>query len=192
MLKTPGFVRHTRPRIGRSSFSTMFFRLPMAIAALALSSCVVQRQVVFNEAEARWSAGTGSGSIAGRVFVVLQNDSERVGRNTTLDLAPATAYFTEGIQVAFARNRRLSPGDPRARKYVRTAPTNEEGEFEFHHLPAGEYYLGTDVQWSHSFLDADSNEVWLKEVVPIYTRVSVKDGQTVKVTGWTYGRQTSQ
>jgi hypothetical protein len=171
--------------------ATVLRRLFPAVLALGLCSCVVQRQAVFNESAAKWSAGSGNGSVVGRVFVVMKNDSERVGRNTTIDAAPATDYFKEVIDVAFARNRKLTPGDPRAKKYVRTIPTNDEGEFEFHHLPAGDWFIGTDVEWRHSILDADSNEVWLKEVVPIYARVTVKDGQTVKVTDWNYGRQTS-
>jgi hypothetical protein len=179
-------------RLRSFNFSSMPGRLVLAVAALGLCSCVVQRQAVFNESAAKWSAGSGSGSVVGRVYVVMQNDSERVARNTTIDIAPATDYFKEVIDVAFARNRKLTPGDPRAKRYVRTVPTNDEGEFEYHHLPAGDWFVGTDVEWRHSFLDADSNEIWLKEIVPIYARVSVKDGQTVKVTDWTYGRQTSQ
>jgi hypothetical protein len=105
----------------------------------------------FSEADARWAAATGTGSVTGRVFVIMRNDSERVGRNTTIDLAPATPYYAEIIAVAFARNRKLTPGDPRAKRYVRTVPTKDEGEFEFHHLPAGDYFVGTDVQRKHSF-----------------------------------------
>jgi hypothetical protein len=173
-------------------FGSSLGRLVLAVATLGLCSCVVQRQAVFNESAAKWSAGSGSGSVVGRVFVVMRIDSERVGRSTTIDIAPATDYFKEVIDVAFARNRKLTPGDPRAKKYVRTVPTNDEGEFEFHRLPAGDWFVGTDVQWRHSILDADSNEVWLKEIVPIFAHVTVKDGQTVKVADWTYGRQTSQ
>jgi hypothetical protein len=169
----------------------MLHRLSFVPFALALASCVVQRQAVFNETDARWAATTGTGSVMGRVFAIMKDDSERVARNTTIDLAPATPYFAEVISVAFARDRKLTPGDPRSKKYVRTVPTNDEGEFEFHHLPAGDYFVGTDVQWNHSILDADSNEISIKEVVPIYARVTVRAGETVKVTDWTYGRQRS-
>ena len=110
----------------------------LTITALLLSSCEIQRQVLFNPADFPRAGLTGNGSVVGRAFVVMKDDSERPVRNSTIDLAPVNAYFTEVVQVAFARNRKLSPGDPRAKRYVRTVPTDEEGNFEFHHLPAGD------------------------------------------------------
>jgi hypothetical protein len=163
-----------------------------ALAALAFSSCEVQRQVAFNPADFPKASLTGNGSVVGRAFVIMKDYLDRPVRNSTIDLAPVNAYLTEDMRIAFARNRKLSRGDPRAQKYVRTVPTDEEGNFEFHHLPAGEYYLGTTVDWSHSYYDGDSNLISVGEDVPLYTRVTVRDGQTIKVTDWSYGRQKSR
>lgn len=73
-------------------------RLVLVGLAFSFCSCVVQRQVAFNEADFRRAAGVGTGSVVGRCFVVMRDDSERPAANTTIDLGPVNAYTTEVIR----------------------------------------------------------------------------------------------
>ncbi len=91
----------------------------------------------------------------------------------------------------FVRQDKLTPGDPRFDKYRRTVPTDGDGYFQFHHLPAGDYYVGTSATWSRWFW-SDDQKVTMIDTVPLYARVTVRDGQTAKVSDWHYGRMRSK
>lgn len=82
---------------------------------------------------------------------------------------------------------------------MHSTQTDEHGNFEFRHIPPGDYYVVTKVSWIHNFTDlrlvgsADDNNYMPVEATQelsqwIYARVSVKNGQTVKVTNWNRGK----
>lgn len=171
-------------------------RAPFFIMTLFLAACAeapVQRQQVFREADFRGHGGSGSGSVVGRAFVTMRDHSERIVANDSVELTPVTAYSTEAVDILFARNREITTGDSRFKKYIRTAPTDADGHFAFHHLPSSEYYVTGAAYFTHWFWNNDNTEkVVMHDCLPIYARVSVKDGQTTRVTDWSYGRQTSR
>jgi hypothetical protein len=167
------------------------------LAALLFSACEgppQPRQTPFNEADFAKTRGAGSGSITGQGYIVMKNDSIRF-LDTSIDLVPVNAYTTEIIQRRLIEGHNLLPADPRYRQYVRSAPADDHGRFAFHNLPSGDYYLGSSVDWRDWswFTDNDNNmyKVWSNYAVPIYAQVTVKNGQTVRVTDWNYGKQRS-
>jgi hypothetical protein len=172
----------------------------LVAAALALSSCaeaIVPRRVTFNEADFTRTRGTGSGSVVGRASTV-EDGSPRFAQKIEIDLAPVNAYTTEVVKRRFEGGENLGPADPRYSKYLHSTQTDEHGNFEFRHIPPGDYYVVTKVSWIHDFTDlrlvgsADDNNYMPVQATQeisqwIYARVSVKNGQTVKVTNWNQG-----
>ncbi len=71
--------------------------------------------------------------------------------------------------------------------------TDGLGEFAFHNLPSGDYYLGPTVEWEdwnwNTDIDGALYRVDIHYVQPIYARVAVRNGQTVRVTDWTAGKK---
>jgi hypothetical protein len=160
-------------------------------AALFFSSCaapLVQRQAPFSEADFARTSGTGSGSVTGQVFVTMTNHTTKIGSNADLVLLPVNAYTAESIQRKYINGENLVDGDPRYYKYVRATHADEQGSFAFRHLPPGDYFVGTNVVWSHWIWNTDGEGVMYKITISyrtrIFARVSVRDGQTVQVTDW--------
>ncbi len=161
-------------------------------AALSLTSCaepIIPRQQVFHVPDYTASQGRGSATIAGRVFVTMRDNSERIGAHEQVELVAVTPYTEEIMEVEFTQSRTLSPSDPRFQKYIRSTQTDDQGRFAFHGLPAGEYFVTSNVEWEHWFWNDDlTQKVYVHDTVPIHSRVAVKGGQAVAVSDWIYGR----
>jgi len=170
------------------------------VAALALSSCEVARQVPFNEAVFKRTSGTGSGTVTGQLTAGLtsvgwtgRHDSTLVGSNEDIALLPVNAYTDESIQRKYIKGENLADGDPRYAQYLRIGQTDDHGYFTFRKIPPGDYYVGSEVHWTtyYWFPDQDNNlqkwAVW--HTTMVYARVSVRNGQTSPVTEWHYGKE---
>lgn len=168
----------------------------LAAGALGLSSCAapdVPRQQVFHESDFKGYGGSGSNSVVGRAFVVMRDQSQHPASNILVQVTPANTYTAEIIDVVFARNREITDPDPRFEKYIRSSQTDADGNFSFHRLPDGEYYVTSTVNFTHWFWNNDSTEkVVMQDSIPVYARISVHGGQTVRVTDWDYGCHTSK
>jgi hypothetical protein len=166
--------------------------------ALSFVSCEgppVPHQVTYRDADFAAARGTGSGAVVGQAFATMEDNSVRYLENSSIDLQPVNAYTTEIIERRFARGENLMPSDPRYLRQGRSAPTDATGHFEFHGLPSGEYYVGSSVDWKNWYWNTDGEgvmyKVWVQYAQPVYARVSVKNGQTVRVTDWSYGKERS-
>jgi hypothetical protein len=174
------------------------FCVPLLGAVLLLAACEgppVPHQVAYHEADFTSARGTGSGSIMGQAFVTMKDNSVQYMENSSLDLQPVNAYTTEIIERRFVQGENLMPSDPRYIRQGRSAPTDAMGHFEFHGLPPGEYYMGNSVDWKDWQWNTDGEgvmyKVWIQYAAPIYAKVSVRNGQTVRVTDWNYGKERS-
>ena len=171
-----------------------------AVAAVSFSSCVVSRQVPFNEADFARTTGTGSGSVTGHASVTFSwldwtgtQTTTRTADNETVVLFPVNAYTTELIQRKYMAGVNLADGDPRYLKYLRSTPTDDQGNFAFHQIPPGEYYVGSIVNWNSHYWSNDSEGILQKYTIRrnmlICSRVSVSNGQTTRVTRWIQGKR---
>jgi hypothetical protein len=85
----------------------------IAGAGLMSSSCEVARQTPFNEADYQWARGAGSGSVRGKAFIEMKDNSVNVASDTDIALIPANAYTAEFITRQAQHGAHLAPADHR-------------------------------------------------------------------------------
>ena len=92
---------------------------------------------------------TGSATLAGQAFRTQRGGGvvKAAGRTITLD--PATTIGNEWWGKAGKHwvHRDESPPSPGFQKARRTTVADAEGRFTFSSLPAGKYYVRTEVTW---------------------------------------------
>lgn len=163
--------------------------------ALAFPACapIVSHQVPFREADFAAPHGHGTGSVTGQVSVPLGNGfSTIVGVDEKPQLLPVNAYTSEIIQKQFVEGRNLAPSDSGLARYLHIAQADGMGNFTFRGVPAGSYFLVSQVESSHCIWNTDQDgnlsKITITNRTPLYARISVHDGQTVKVPDWTRGK----
>lgn len=163
-------------------------RIAALVALLWLAACTASRQVAFNEADFAATAGHGSGTISGRVFAVLDGDRTVGAGHDVVALAPVNAYTAENIQRRFVNGENLRSADRRIDKYARGTTTDGDGNFVIRGIPAGDYFVQTEVSWTTQHRETDNDGIEENMNVDhhklIYARVSLKNGQTARVTSW--------
>lgn len=131
------------------------------IASFALlSGClqtVVETTQQFDPNSGRYILANGSGEISGQAFMRQQGGGVVTCAGEEVALMPATAYQQERMAIIFGNTQggvrtsgvgNVPPArDPRAKKLERTTICDAEGDFVFSGLAAGDYYVGTRVQW---------------------------------------------
>jgi len=179
---------NTLSRLIMKSFSLSKFLTPAA--AIILSSCGLPqpRQVAFDESAFVRYGGSGSGSITGNATGAVWDETKTADHQDTVKLMPVTPYTDEIVQRVYANWERLEKSDPRLKKYVRKTHPDDKGHFEFHNLPAGDYYVSCSISgyFPSSSTDAAGNSVDTSDTENrwVYQRVSVGSGQTVNVSQW--------
>jgi hypothetical protein len=125
-------------------------------AMLALSSCATVIPLpTWNasgaalEAEYEPYMQQGTSQIVGQAFFAQRGGGtvKAAGRNVTLD--PATTIGNEwwGKAGKVWVHRELMPPSPGFVKARRTVVADAEGRFSFKEIPAGKYYVRTEVTW---------------------------------------------
>jgi hypothetical protein len=103
----------------------------------------------FTEAEYQAYTAEGAASITGQAFLTQRGGGvvKAAGRTVTLD--PATSVGNEwwGKAGKIWVNRSYTPPSPGFHKTRRTTVADADGRFKFSGLPAGRYYVRTDVTW---------------------------------------------
>lgn len=91
----------------------------------------------------------GTGSVIGQAFLTQSGGGvvKAAGRTVTLD--PATTVGNEwwGKAGKLWVYRALTPSSPRFTNARRTTVADADGRFKFSELPAGKYYVRTEVTW---------------------------------------------
>ena len=161
------------------------------VMAPLLSSGEVARQVPFHEAEFKWTRGKGTGAVAGQAYIEMRDNSMKRGRRSYIVLFPVNAYTTEFIMRQYVHGEHLALADPRMARYLSDETADDQGNFSMRDLAPGDYYVGTMVNWEHHYWSTDSNNILQKVTVHhaqyIYARVTVRNGQTTRVTDWSQG-----
>ena len=124
--------------------------------AVALSGCVtVAPPPSWNTSDERLEsehaayADKGTSTISGQAFLTQAGGSvvKAAGRNVTLD--PATTIGDEwwGKAGKYWAHRHVLPPSPAFIKARRTVVADADGKFSFKAIPAGKYYVRTEVTW---------------------------------------------
>jgi hypothetical protein len=157
---------------------------------LFLCSCAQQRTVAFDEAAFTRYGASGSGTVTGTAFLTIAKDNTITAGDSKSEvkLMPANAYTDEIVAKHYQTNLKIAPADPRFKKYVRKTNSDGAGHFAFHHVPPGVYYVSCDLAWNAPSTSTDSNGAILATSDSmthwIYKKISVGNGQTVRVESW--------
>lgn len=111
----------------------------------------------FNENEVKWFINPGTSSIKGLAKFKSKNDDIRFGKDFWVELNPYSAYTKERLNDIYKDDNsayvyiengipKFIP-DPEGYHKTRKVMCNEEGEFEFNNLPAGDYYVIAFMLW---------------------------------------------
>jgi len=164
----------------------------LAIAASLCSCAPMPRHVPYNEAAFAPYKGAGSGTVSGRAFTVLRDNTVKVAENCDIGLMPDTAYSEEIANRVFTRGKKLQPADPRFTKYVRYGTTDGDGNFVFNQVHPGDYYVFMDLPFHYTDHETDSDgnttAYRIEDDQWIFAQITVKDGQTTKVNDWAQGK----
>lgn len=162
-------------------------------ASLAFCSCApLPHTVPFNEAAFAPYSHSGSASVSGTAFTILRDKSQiTANQNAVLRIMPANEYTDEITAKRYDRDRKLEPADPRFLRYVRKIHPDENGNFAFHNLPAGNYYVSCHLKWETegTFVDSDGT-IWpTTEDIDqwVYQKISLKSGQSAHIDSWIQG-----
>lgn len=124
-----------------------------------------QISVPFIESDYAEYRGWGSGAIVGRTAA-----------GVPINCNPATSYTSEFVERS-TKGVRLSPADPRVWTYHRQTIADANGNFEFHGLPRGEYYVYTGIGWGLR----GGYGVAVPSGAMVHQRVTVRPGERTKV-----------
>jgi len=91
----------------------------------------------------------GTGSLSGQAFLAQKNGGVVKGAGNQVLLDPATSVGNEWWGKAGKRwvFRMLTPPSPGFAKARRTVTADADGKFKFTGLPAGRYFVRTEVTW---------------------------------------------
>jgi hypothetical protein len=136
----------------------------------------MKRQVAFIESEFAPYAGTGTSTIVGQAFLKTRSGEVRFGAGCKVQMAPVTSYTTETYERGILRGERLEDPDPRYSAYRHTTIADGNGNFEFHNIPAGSYYVSCPIFWEYATSDGLASTGGIA-----FGQATVAPGETTKV-----------
>lgn len=151
--------------------------LAALVVALFVSGCrafPAARRSTFKQAQYEPYAAEGTAKILGQAFATTKGGDVKFAAGRTVNVNPVTEYSTEWWDRTVLGGEELLKADSRVEPFHRSTTTDAEGRFEIDNLPAGEYYVVTEVEWQYGGYDFEKSGVILAR------RIQVKDGQTVK------------
>lgn len=107
----------------------------------------IQRQASFILEEYLAYRESGTAIIKGQAFLRQKGGGIITAAGSIIYLNPVTSYSKEYFDLQIMKGLHLSEVDIRAIEYERTTVADINGNFEFHNLPAGEYYITTTITW---------------------------------------------
>jgi|APCry1669189534_1035231.scaffolds.fasta_scaffold89604_2 hypothetical protein len=119
-----------------------------------LSGCFqIESEIPFSVEEAKYIQQNGTTTIEGHLFI--QHFPKPIsGAGEIVRLIPVTAYSKAWIEDMFGNLKYVSyilapkiDIDANFEKYTRTTKTETDGRFTFTNVPAGHYYIQSQVTW---------------------------------------------
>jgi hypothetical protein len=118
----------------------------------------------------------GTGSVTGQAYLPKRVGGFVTAPGTPVTLDPATSVGNEWWEKAGQSwlHRSLTPPSPAFAKARRTTVTGADGKFTFSNLPAGKYYVRTEVTWKVGNYDSFQGGL-------VGQVLEVRDGQSTEV-----------
>ncbi|MCA1766353.1 MAG: hypothetical protein LC633_08945 [Desulfobulbaceae bacterium] len=122
-------------------------KLFAVLLAFLVAGCAAQR-MPFPEREYADLELRGDKTVKGTVFLVDQFEERQVGDGSEVTLEPLTSYSEQWYEVSYRQGKTIEEPDPRYSRYVMRTEADEEGNFSFEKVGAGEYLLTAPVYWT--------------------------------------------
>lgn len=157
-------------------------KILLTFLSLALTSCAVPQQervAKYDAAEYARYAGSGSSRITGQAFAKTVGDDVKYAAGNTVWLYPVTSMTTEWYQTAIKGGKPMKAGDQRMMQHSRSTVADGSGNFEFGGLPAGDFYVVTQVTWG---VPTGMQFFPIQQTgSALHARVHVSDGESKRV-----------
>jgi len=88
-----------------------------------------------------------TGTVTGRVFLKTSKGNIKTAAGQTVRLHPVGIYSDQWFELASNRKVHTAAYDHRVEDYVFMTTADDDGRFTFKDVPAGEYYLTTQIYW---------------------------------------------
>ena len=119
------------------------------IVVLALAACEApqNRTTAYSAAEYARYAGSGTARITGQAFLKTVGGDVKYAAGNRVWLHPVTSMTTQWYEKAIKAGHPLKAADDRMMQHSKMVLGDGSGNFEFGSLPAGDYYVVSQVSW---------------------------------------------
>ena len=142
------------------------------IACMMVCGCAAVTRIPFPQEEYAALPTTGTATITGQAFTEPMCRFVEVAAGEEVWLVPVTSYSDQWYNEHYINNNDLTEDDPRQQAFIRKVTADGEGRFTFRNVPAGEYYITSQVSWISGGT--------IQRVV-IAKKTAVADGQELNV-----------
>ncbi len=154
-----------------------------AVVLLLVVGCHQYRpKTRYMEEEYTPYAKDGKASVGGRAFLTLSNGKVITAAGQTVYLVPVTTRSTEAFDRGIVRNRpvepELEPESDLVKKCKRTVQATEDGKFRFEGLPAGNYYVYSQIGYQ---TEGTGNHSKTTVVEVAYTKLTLAESEDKNV-----------
>ncbi|MBF0247500.1 MAG: hypothetical protein HQL36_05445 [Alphaproteobacteria bacterium] len=122
-----------------------------ASAQIRIQQSLYEPKTEFSKNQFDWAMKRGTGVIAGQAVMKAQGGVLKYGAKQRVVLVPRNSYTDEIVSASREKNFFKSydgvSKHPDYDTYRRVAVADDEGRFRFEDLPAGEWYLGSQIVW---------------------------------------------
>jgi hypothetical protein len=153
--------------------------VPLIVAILALAGCAVPQQprlAKYNAVEYAPYAGVGTAKITGQAFAKTVGGDVKFAAGNRVWLYPVTSMTIEWYQTAFEQGKPMQAGDQRMMQHSKMVLADGSGNFEFARLPAGNYYLVSQISWG-----VPTGYFVTQTGAAVHKKVHVNDGESIRV-----------
>lgn len=156
-------------------------------AQVTIAAEPIQLKNPFNLDEVKWVKETGDSSVKGKAFLKLSNGEYKGCAGFNVELLPVAKYSNERIYNTYGNNEqgqillkqnppKFTPDVKEYHDMVIKAQCNENNEFSFSQIKAGDYYVIGFIMW-----DINANPQALKDGGAVMKRIHINEKEHVDV-----------
>jgi hypothetical protein len=158
--------------------AAVILALAVVLAACATMGPPLVMTASFDPEAASFIHAKGRAKVSGQAFVRLNNGKLLRAVGTDITLIPRTPYADERMAAIYGDDKQagravnIPDADPRYVQSTRTTVASSGGSFSFDDVADGEYYVVAMIHIPSDYLRVER---------PIYERVTVKGGESVRI-----------